>query len=637
MASKFSESQGGMNMSRRLLWVMLVFAVTLSLMTLSAYASVYEKSVEGKVNGDKVFLRGGPGTEYERITTIGVNKSVQILAEETNGMEYPWYKVKVDGMEGWMYGQYVELESAKSASTPIPAEIIAEKAFVRENHDNKAKRIATLEEGDGLDLQGEWQGSEPYPWYKVKTDDGEGWIYGQLVRRLDGQSTQSAASQAVTSNTPPTGKNAPISETGIVSSEGDFVTVVARGQGTDRQKALNAAWIDAVRLAVGTILSSKSELNNDEFAESTIAHSRGVIESFDVVDEQNDGKRTTVTIQAKVHKEILKDATKTYAETQTVKADTKETVKTQMDISAKDATTEDKQQSGAALLREVLEAYGKPELFYSAALDPKIYFDKDTKKSYVKISEKFDEDMFWKEFLPKLRKALDGVAVKKVKNYYTDDCRKMIQNFTKNRRSENTKNYSGIPGNDAGPYLGWKNLEVEPNYIVAVPENNSTLTLYYLPFKHSSGGEVISSGSVRHYNEENMKRKIEDNENPELLAKLYIPLLDFTRAMASSAVFAISFLDKDGEEIYSQIADRLPLLSSVYPSLRWSNVGVYFRGNVTAFAPGFLRQDQTKEGSIFQNLFLDTKGHEIRIDLELDTDDLQKVDSMKFDVSFEKW
>lgn len=278
---------------------------------------------EAKLTGDKVSVRSEPSTQSQRLTNLAINSVVTVLAREVGDMQYPWYKVRYSGGEGWVYGQYVE---ATNDDTTTPFE--------------------------------------------------------------------------------------------RASADGRYVTVVAIGQGTDRAKALEQAWIEAVRLAVGTIISSKSELNNDDFAESTIAHSRGVIESFDVVDEKNDGKRTTVTIRAKVQKEILVDATKVYMGEQIVKANTGETVKIQMDMAAKEATSENKQQSGKELLKEVLEAYSKPELFYSAELDSKVYFDKESKQPYLKISEKFNEDRFWKEFLPQLRKALDGVAEKQEKKWF---------------------------------------------------------------------------------------------------------------------------------------------------------------------------------------------------------------------------
>jgi hypothetical protein len=452
---------------------------------------------------------------------------------------------------------------------------------------------------------------------------------------------------------------------GILADNGDFVMVVARGPGTDRQKALNAAWIDAVRLAVGTIISSKSELNNDEFAENTIAHSRGVIDSFDILDEQNDGKRTTVTIQAKVHKEILKDATKIYIEAQTVKANTGETVKIQMDAAAKDATAEDKQKSGAALLQEVLEAYGKPELFYSATLDPKVYYDKDTKQSYIKIAEKFNEDIFWKEFLPKLRKALDGVAEKKVKKNYSDESRKSNQNLAKNKRA---KIESIFPyGNDFDykkrPY-NWRinyddfftNQDQDQDrrkILFLVPDNNASFTAYILPCElRYSGLDVSVSMSSTGLPSENLNYLLPELKKGDgsgfldagILADtedfignrdLLCSILEYAGKMGRLVMFSVTFLDKDGNEIYSQPIHREPPLPAIYGSFckQGDHDDWRFLLGRIGFAPGF--PSIIKKKTV--DFFLDTKGAEMRVDLELDVDDLQKVDSMKLEVVFEQW
>ena len=139
-------------------------------------------------------------------------------------------------------------DAGENALTPpVPAEVTEDKAFVRADHDNKAKRVATLEEGDALDLLAEWDGGDAFPWYKVDTDEGEGWIYGQTLRRLDGKP---AAAQTA----PEPGGETAAPRAGIVSAEGDFVTVIAKGDGVNRDKALESAWIEAVRLAVGTVI-----------------------------------------------------------------------------------------------------------------------------------------------------------------------------------------------------------------------------------------------------------------------------------------------------------------------------------------------------------------------------------------------
>jgi uncharacterized protein YecT (DUF1311 family) len=480
-----------------------------------------------------------------------------------------------------------ENSDGKTFDSPVPAEVTEEKAFVREDHDNKAKRIATLEEGDGLDLLNEWQGNEEYPWYRIETDEGEGWIYGQVIRRLDGEPIQTPPVQS--------GEKKSVPEVGILASDSDFVTVIARGQGTDRQKALEQAWIDAVRLAVGTIISSKSELNNDEFAENTVAHSRGVVDSFDIVGEQNDEKRTTVTIQAKVHKEILKDATKIYLETQTVKADAGEAIKVQMDLNAKDTTAEDKQKSGAALLEEVLKTYGKPELFYSATLDPKIYFDEDTRKTYVKIREQFNMET-WKEFSARLRTVLDAVAVKKVKMRYTDEVREANQLLAKQKIYRTRGELRNVR-----PYIHSLNHSTF-TYTVTLPDSNAAFTFY------------------------TVESKIDDICEA------------FWKKMSVPICFSIEFLDKDGNEIYSLMTQAICPYPIVYTRYRMYINEIIFAPGFFAFGTFDLSKPIRDVGGLtgISYIALDTLGFEDIISIELDAEDLQQVDSIKCEVVFEQ-
>ena len=534
---------------------------------------------EAKLTGDKVSVRSEPGTQSQRLTNLAINSVVTVLAREMGDMQYPWYKVRYSGGEGWVYGQYVK---AINDDTAAPFE--------------------------------------------------------------------------------------------RASADGRYVTVVAIGQGIDRAKALEQAWIEAVRLAVGTIISSKSELNNDDFAENTIAHSRGVIDSFDVVDEKNDGKRTTVTIRAKVQKEILVDATKVYMGEQIVKANTGETVKIQMDMAAKDATSENKQQSGKELLKEVLEAYSKPELFYSAELDSKVYFDKESKQPYLKISEKFNEDRFCKEFLPQLRKALDGVAEKQEKKFYPDKERQMNQALSQSRRLKGQAFFSEhfpetprwayswlLPpagrtdwGGSVGQSLERIGCE-EENLAVMIPINASSFVVYILPCKkeypYSSfslenetrgGMEIGAYGFPKEW-----EKTISDPE-------LYALFVKYIRGLGSSVIFVITFLDKDGEEIYSQSVNKKSLCDwnvpwpGIYRSLGFSNDKIVFLANPIAFAPGCVGAVKVdpktytgnywREGdkAVTADIFLDTKGSEFKVPVELGADELQKVDSIKFEVVFEK-
>jgi hypothetical protein len=534
----------------------------------------------------------------------------------------------------------------KAFDKSIPAEVIENKAFIRATHNHQSKRIVTLEEGDALELLSEWKGPDNDSWYKIKTDEGEGWIYGQVIRRLDRkQEDETIVGQ----------KQKPVlPESRILAGNKDYVTVIASGQGMERAQALEQAWIEAVRLAVGTIISSKSLLNNDEFVENIIAHSRGVIETFDIIGEREENNHIYIAIQAKVHKEILLDTAKIYSGAQTVKALPGEAIKAQLDTKAQDNTSAAKQDSAVALLRELLEGY-TPEMFYSATLDPQIYFNKEQKKPYLNIVQKFDESRFWKEFLPKLHTALNGVAVKKEKKFYTDTVRQANQKLAKERYAAWLGTYSPhishnreiygknvketIPLNVLAPYSwgdeakgdnvvthspsltyprggflrGWgRGGWDQPAALTAiVPENNSTYVVYYLPCEV---GYEYAGGKVMPQNPSN--------------EQLYSLFMDYMEKMAASVAFSVSFLDQEGNEFYTQAWQIGARMLTIYRSFFFEGNQYHQIPEAVTFAPGYIGGTKT-------HLFLDSTSYFMEYYIELENEELSQIGSMKFEIIFD--
>ena len=443
-----------------------------------------------------------------------------------------------------------------------------------------------------------------------------------------------------------------IPEPGVVKADKDYVTVIAKGEGSNRTEALESSWTEAVRIAVGMIISSKTELNNEELNENIIAHSRGAIEDFDILDEQTTTTGTQVIIQAKVHREVLEDVSKTYTEAQTVEADTgavAEVIKGQENDKAKATTIQAKQKSGAELLKELLDSYG-PENFFSATLDPKIKFTKD-KKPYIQVNEKFNQDVFWKEFIPKLHKALEGVATSKTKRFYNDNVRKANQRLPKEGflihggivnvhdwhegnayyRDIKTRKemwvylpyYAGVQGDD----------EI---YRVVVPHDNASYTVYDMPFRGMNGAYL------RDFYANNYTVSVDDSINEEGAAML-LAFIQFTQRMCRPVDYSVSYLDKSEEVMTIQIIRTGSRAFGVYRSFNGEVQGL--RESILIFAPGFVNGDDKNpvygiNPEYKYNLFLGTgnynKTHpEEGYEVELDTEELKQLNSMKFEVIYE--
>lgn len=447
-------------------------------------------------------------------------------------------------------------------------------------------------------------------------------------------------------------KNKKTPEPGIVKADKDYVTVIAKGEGANRSEALEASWTEAVRIAVGMIISSKSELNNDELNENIITHSRGAVEDFDILDEQVTKTGTQVVIQARVHREVLEDVTKTYTEAQKVEADTgavAEVFKGLENEKAKEKTIQAKQKSGAELLKEVLDSYG-PENFFSATLDPKIKFTKN-KKPYIQVNEKFNQEVFWKEFIPKLHKALEGVAVNKTKRFYVDEVRKANQRLPKegffamrgivrpNDWLKGEVHYRDRKTNkDVRAYMPYYVLGNDDDkvYQVVVPHDNASFTVYAMPFRGTRGTDSLNDFYAKNYTVN------PDDSITEEGAAMLLSFIQFTQRMCRPVTYALSYLDKSEEVITNQIIRTGPRAFGVYRSFSGNQ---YLNPNVMFLAPGYVNGDN--ENPVYGinpagkfNVFLGTgnynKAHpEEGYEVELDTEELKQLNSMKFEIIFE--
>ncbi|MBR0278543.1 MAG: hypothetical protein IJQ75_00990, partial [Synergistaceae bacterium] len=291
--------------------------------------------------------------------------------------------------------------------------------------------------------------------------------------------------------------------------------------------------------------------------------------------------------------------------------DTGGVVKAQQNENAREVTTHAKQKSGAELLREVLESY-KPEDFFTAKLNPKIFYDKKTKKPYVQITEKFNQSLFWDEFLPKLRNALDGVSEKKTKKFYRDEVRKANQTLNKQGYSKKDAYYFNI---------GYGKV-----CNVIVPDNVASFTMYSIPM-----ASVISyyRNNIASASDEELATRL-NNLTPEQ-KDIAMPLLQFVRKMCRPFAYSITYLDKDGDVITVQIIRREPVLFTIYASF---TSGQYLYG--FSFAPGYYFKSKA-EGRL---LALGTGNYnaahpEEGYELEIASDDIQRLDTMKFEVIFE--
>lgn len=87
------------------------------------------------------------------------------------------------------------------------------------------------------------------------------------------------------------------------------VNVTAEGTGATKISALQDAWMNAVRNAVGMYMQGKSEVVDDKVTEQIVSLSRGQVNSFSILSEKKDQSGNYIlTITATIDKDIMQEA-----------------------------------------------------------------------------------------------------------------------------------------------------------------------------------------------------------------------------------------------------------------------------------------------------------------------------------------
>lgn len=141
----------------------------------------------GKTTGN-VYLRKGPGTSHERLSTLKADTELTLY-----GSSDGWYKVKLsNGTEGYVSSKYVTVtKSYTSPTVPTPpaapntpAEPNAGKGVTttdvnfRQGPDSSTKKLGRIPSGSAVTLYGT-EGS----WYRVEYNGTKGYIYAKYIKK----------------------------------------------------------------------------------------------------------------------------------------------------------------------------------------------------------------------------------------------------------------------------------------------------------------------------------------------------------------------------------------------------------------------------------------------------------------------
>ena len=143
--------------------------------------------IDASIAGDKIFLRNGPGTEYDAVTRIAKDTPVQII-----GVYNDWYQVRegVDKPVYWVSGALLNVPDGAQytvfqiAPESIPAQPPPKVATVREDglqmRDGPGTNyvpVGKFKVGQSLELLERYQ-----DWYHIGIPGGaDGWVKGEFL------------------------------------------------------------------------------------------------------------------------------------------------------------------------------------------------------------------------------------------------------------------------------------------------------------------------------------------------------------------------------------------------------------------------------------------------------------------------
>lgn len=383
------------------------------------------------------------------------------------------------------------LHAAETAlDPPVEGEVFVERAFVRSSPSNRAKVVTKLSEGDVVDIVAELIGEAKLPWYKVRTDEGEGWVYGQFLRRLDGDGPKGFApspeeSSAATPTPVVSGSKAPskspaAEEAPLETPEKEtvaftfggkdgaspdedagFILTEAEGKGKSRDEALERAWTEAIRHAVGMMIDAKTEVTQSEISEKIIAHSRGVVEKYEVLMADDGVKKKgvySIRIKAWVRKETLRDGLEYVAKQGSVVSFSMSDLKPAEALDAKALEGKDAgaatRKSKAEQATELLNAFYarlRMDDFLGVRMVGKLRPVENAPDTFeIDVELRFNEKLYREQLIPELTRVLEQVSEKKRRGYYRDPAALAALREIPNGRTASRSAYLEFAGSREG-------------------------------------------------------------------------------------------------------------------------------------------------------------------------------------------
>lgn len=160
---------------------MATFLLMITIFSISIHAD------EAIINSDRLNVRSGPGTHFEKINQVHTDDIYPIIQ-----LQDEWIEIDLGGLTGWVTTEYVTIKNDQPednsdhiVDTPASkhdgsVEILNENTHLREGPSTDYPIVHFAHKMDVFKII-----SEDEDWYEVEYDDGTAYLYKKLVKQIE--------------------------------------------------------------------------------------------------------------------------------------------------------------------------------------------------------------------------------------------------------------------------------------------------------------------------------------------------------------------------------------------------------------------------------------------------------------------
>ena len=279
------------------------------------------------------------------------------------------------------------------------------------------------------------------------------------------------------------------------AADDKYVILDVEGEGANRNEAIEAAWVEGIRQAVGSFVDAKTELNDDQLTERIVQYSRAIVDKYEITgvdDSKADEGIYKLKMRVWIVREILRDGARHATGGEAVISLTPSDFKkkreenSHKELEAKNAaavTQQAKAKSAAEILEAMLDRY-KPEDFLTCYIPGKPEPVKDKQDFFtLNVEINFNEKLYKEAFIPDLIQVLDQIASVK-KNTLLSKYKKELRDLAAKKELTRSKTESSVF------FKSFSDEDIRKGYVLSVYNKPERFGARLYGFKDSESSEI---------------------------------------------------------------------------------------------------------------------------------------------------